>query len=81
MPDGVPRKIVFSGIPSQISEAQSLIQAIIYKSNTTTDSSKSNVIVTKEMDCPQDKVGVVIGSKGNYIFIYFIMYKIESLII
>eukprot|EP01041_Mallomonas_annulata_P002939 gene2939-5774_t len=69
-PDGTPRKILFSGAPEQISEAQSLIYAIIFKTNpndndTTNNTNQSaKVVITKEMECPQEKVGVVIGSKG-----------------
>mmetsp|Transcript_10497 Transcript_10497/g.10560 ORF Transcript_10497/g.10560 Transcript_10497/m.10560 type:complete len:696 (-) Transcript_10497:401-2488(-) len=65
MAEGLPRKIIFNGTTAQIAEAQTLIYAIIHKGTGGNDPSDlSKPVYTKEMDCPQDKVGVVIGSKG-----------------
>lgn len=67
MPEGMPRKIIFTGTSEQIAEAQTLIHAIVYKNgpgSSNGDSAEAYKTSTQEIDCPQDKVGVVIGSKG-----------------
>ncbi|CAM9380086.1 unnamed protein product, partial [Ectocarpus fasciculatus] len=67
-PDGVPRKVVFTGQPAQIQIAKQLVSAVIAEGpsaiqTTGTDGSDAALQIS-EMDCPPDKVGIVIGSRG-----------------
>jgi polyribonucleotide nucleotidyltransferase len=67
VPEGEPNKALFTGNSSQIRTAKSLIQAVIeygpgglHKLGIP----GNETIVSDTMECPQDKVGTVIGSKG-----------------
>ena len=66
-PDGQPRKIIFNGLPTQIKQAKELVSAVISEGATALQagaSGSSEATETMEMDCPADKVGLVIGAKG-----------------
>ena len=65
-PDGQPRKVIFNGKASQINEAKNLISSIIAKGTTSgvLSGTDNAAAVTRCMDCPQEKVGLVIGAKG-----------------
>ena len=67
-PDGEPRLVVITGRPAQIEVAKSLLALVIANGpnalNQCGVAGNSGNLITDEMDCPQDKVGIVIGAKG-----------------
>jgi rRNA processing protein Krr1/Pno1 len=69
-PNGAPRKVVITGQSHQIPIAVRLINAVIAEGPAAiqtagvSDSSDASALQIAEMDCPADKVGIVIGSKG-----------------
>lgn len=63
VPEGSPRIITIIGKPSDIAKAKDLITAVI-NDGPTALSMNETANTSYVMDCPQDKVGVVIGAKG-----------------
>lgn len=72
-PDGAPRKVVITGSSAQIPIAKSLVEAVINEGPGAIqeklgeegfDATDSSALVLSEMECPSDKVGIVIGSRG-----------------
>lgn len=69
-PDGVPRRVVFTGLPSQIQVGKQLVAAVIAEGPSAIqtagvgDGSDGAALQISEMDCPPEKVGIVIGSRG-----------------
>jgi rRNA processing protein Krr1/Pno1 len=71
-PDGAPRKVVITGSSSQIPIAKSLVEAVINEGPGAIQEKlgeegfdvDSSALVLSEMECPSEKVGIVIGSRG-----------------
>jgi rRNA processing protein Krr1/Pno1 len=69
-PDGAPRKVVLTGHAAQILIAKQLVSAVIAEGPSAIqtvgvgDGSDGAALQISEMDCPPDKVGIVIGSRG-----------------
>lgn len=68
-PDGSPRKVVFTGLPAQIETAKMLVAAVIQDGpsalqTASVGGSDDIALQISEMDCPPEKVGIVIGSRG-----------------
>mmetsp|Transcript_7787 Transcript_7787/g.13108 ORF Transcript_7787/g.13108 Transcript_7787/m.13108 type:complete len:607 (+) Transcript_7787:80-1900(+) len=67
-PDGEPRMVNITGKAAQIEIAKTLIGIVIANGPSALNQSvlgvSSSSNVTEEMDCPQEKVGIVIGAKG-----------------
>ena len=67
-PDGEPRMVNITGKATQIEIAKALVAIVIANGPSALNQSglgvSSSSNVTEEMDCPQEKVGIVIGAKG-----------------
>lgn len=67
-PDGEPRMVNITGKAPQIEIAKALVAIVIANGPSALNQSGLGVAsssnVTEEMDCPQEKVGIVIGAKG-----------------
>lgn len=68
-PEGAPRKVVITGLSHQIPLAKTLIEAVIAEGpgaiqTAGGDGSDAAALMINEMECPSDKVGIVIGSRG-----------------
>lgn len=67
-PDGEPRMVNITGKAPQIEIAKALVAIVIANGPSALNQSglgvSSSTNVTEEMDCPQEKVGIVIGAKG-----------------
>jgi len=66
-PDGEPRMVNITGKPTQIEIAKALVAIVIANGPSALNQSGLGVstgYITEEMDCPQEKVGIVIGAKG-----------------
>lgn len=67
-PDGEPRMVNITGKPTQIEIAKALVAIVIANGPNALNQSGLGVAsgsnITEEMDCPQEKVGIVIGAKG-----------------
>mmetsp|Transcript_21156 Transcript_21156/g.30596 ORF Transcript_21156/g.30596 Transcript_21156/m.30596 type:complete len:733 (+) Transcript_21156:32-2230(+) len=69
-PEGEPRVVMITGKRSFIEQAKSLIGLVIANGPTALSQSpvgNSGTTITDEMDCPQDKVGIVIGARGTIV--------------
>mmetsp|Transcript_22521 Transcript_22521/g.32899 ORF Transcript_22521/g.32899 Transcript_22521/m.32899 type:complete len:732 (-) Transcript_22521:333-2528(-) len=67
-PEGEPRMVVICGKRSQIEKAKSLVALVIANGPTALNSvGNSTNMITEEMDCPQEKVGIVIGARGSIV--------------
>lgn len=69
-PPGEPRVIVIQGRQSQIEIAKLLLSLVIEQGPNALHQPGvigSTLHVTEEFDCPQDRVGIVIGSKGSIV--------------
>jgi far upstream element-binding protein len=67
-PDGEPRVVNITGKAPQIEIAKTLVSLVIANGPSALSQSHLGVTpssnITEEMDCPQEKVGIVIGAKG-----------------
>lgn len=67
-PDGEPRVVNITGKAPQIEIAKTLVALVIANGPSALSQSHLGVTpssnITEEMDCPQEKVGIVIGAKG-----------------
>ena len=67
-PDGEPRMVNITGKAPQIEIAKALVALVIANGPSALSQSHLGVTpssnITEEMDCPQEKVGIVIGAKG-----------------
>lgn len=70
-PEGEPRVVVITGRPSNIEFAMSLVNLVITNGPAALNQTNVGVnapgYVTEDMDCPHERVGIVIGAKGTIV--------------
>lgn len=70
-PEGEPRVVVITGHPPNIEFAKSLVALVIANGPAALNQSGVGMnipgYVTEEMDCPHERVGIVIGAKGTIV--------------
>jgi far upstream element-binding protein len=70
-PEGEPRIVVITGPPQNIDFAKSLVSLVISNGPAALNQSSLAInlpgYVTEEMECPHERVGIVIGARGTIV--------------